>query len=186
MNINELWNSIIEYGYNIRKISIQTNNDFNIGQKAWQLLKDNFSNYEFEIDNKKHDKLDCINELKGEYIKSEDDKDHENVIIKIENIILDNTKEHEHFFIQHYRISKTVDNKLSVQKLMQIAYNIGQYKATRDINNKYDKEIIKYYEENNLDKIETYIDISKEIKIVKKIQKGGYFTLYKLNNIINI
>jgi hypothetical protein len=180
MNINELWDSIIEYGYNIRKISIQTKNDFDIGQKGWQLLKENFSNYEFEIDNQRYDKLDCINELKGEYIKSEDDKEHENVKIKIEDIILDNTKEHEHFFIQHFRISKTVGDKLSVQKLMQIAYNIGQFKATKQFDNKYNLKIINYYETNNLDKLETFIRNSKKIKIIKKVQKGGVL-LYKFN-----
>lgn len=180
MNINELWNSIIDYGYNIRKITILTNNYFNIGQKAWQLLKDNFTNYEFEIDNIKKDKLDCINILQKEYIREYDDEDHERVKINIDNIILDNKIENEHFFIQHYRIPITSNNKLSVQKLMQIAYNVGQFRATRE-NNIYDEKIVKYYDDNELDKLKTYITNQDNIKIIKKLQKGGNMILYKLN-----
>jgi len=183
MNINELWKSIIDYGYSVRKITIQTNNDFNIGQKAWQLLKDNFANYQFEINNIKYDKLDCKNTLVVEYMKKDDDEDHEEVKIKIDDIILDNKIETEHFFIQHYRIPITSNNKLSVQKLMQIAYNIGQFRANRE-NNIYIIKIIEYYDDNNLDKLETYIINSETTKIIKKQQTGGMNKLYKLTYLI--
>jgi hypothetical protein len=174
MNTNELWNSIVEYGYNVRKIIIQTNNGINIGQKAWQLLKDDFSNYDFEMDSIKYEKLDCINLLKGEYIKQDSDKDHELVQIKINDMTLNNTKEIDHFFIQHFRIAITVNNKLSVQKLMQIAYNVGQFKASRE-NNMYNSELVQYYDKNELDKLKTYISNSDKITVLKKIKTGGVY-----------
>ena len=45
---------------------------------------------------------------------------------------------------------------LSELKLLQIAYNIGQFQA-EILNNTYDKKIIQFIEDNNMYEMKTYI-----------------------------
>jgi len=61
----------------------------------------------------------------------------------------------DHFLIQHGRIIKNnLDGTLV--RLMQIAYNAGQFRAERE-KNSYNPIKLKYYDDNKLDELETYI-----------------------------
>jgi len=91
----------------------------------------------------------------------------------------------DHFLIQHGRIIKNnLDGTLV--RLMQIAYNIGQFRRERE-KKEYNPAIIKYYDENNLDKLETYITEPIELPAGLKIAinlafeenlKGGSINSY--------
>lgn len=175
--INMIWDEVVQFGYSIRKLMILMNDtEFNIGQSSWGLLKDNFKKYHFInslSETIKSVKIEKDFTKKINYIKKEDDDEHENVIIQIGEITLDNKIEHHHFFIQHYRIIIKEDYKLNVQKLMQIAFNVGQYKAHNELKPEDYSEIHAFYKENKLNDIETYIG-SKKYTIKKNIT-GGYF-----------
>jgi hypothetical protein len=56
---------------------------------------------------------------------------------------------------------------------MQIAYNIGQFKAENE-KNKYSDNILKYYNDNKLDDINTYIKLDNKIdfRIIAMTNKG--------------
>ena len=60
-------------------------------------------------------------------------------------VVLSNTVESEHFFIQHFRIPAMENYVLSEKKYAQIAYNAGQFLADRE-NGKYSQEIMDYYD----------------------------------------
>ena len=64
------------------------------------------------------------------------------------------TWEQQHFYLQLVRIPK--NNQLSLLRLCQIAYNIGQYKATLS-DGIYSEIAIKYFDDNNMDDINTYV-----------------------------
>jgi len=160
MDINNIWDSVIEYGYDIRKMSINTNKGLDFGQPAWGLLKNKFDKYIFKINDIPNEKINCILEDNGfTYNKNDDKTEIENITINTIN--LNNDIEHEHFFIQHYRIPILENRELSVKKLMQIAYNIGQFRAEQE-RKSYPVKQLTYYRDNKLDSLSTYIDhISK-------------------------
>lgn len=105
------------------------------------------------------------------YNVEKNDENHENVTIKLnlhkDNMELINLKQFElhnniethHFLVQHFRIPIMQKYKLSVQKILQIAYNIGQLKADFEKGNIHDENIKFFYDENQLDKFVTYIDL---------------------------
>ena len=69
-------------------------------------------------------------------------------------------------------------------KLMQVAYNIGQLKAQNKIK-KYDDKLMEYYKSNNLNNVNTFIEIN-ELKLVKESEQQGGFRssqLYRFKKI---
>ena len=78
--------------------------------------------------------------------------------------------EKNHFFIQHARIPK--NNRATLSRLIQIAFNIGQLEALWD-DEFYTQEMKEYYQEQKLNNINTYIDIDHlnilDNSITKKI-----------------
>ena len=82
---------------------------------------------------------------------------------------LDETIEHNHFLIQHFRIPKK--DKATPRKILQIALNSGQLKKYLTADN-FDVDLIQTYKKLKLDKIETYISLSKSnFKFDKGIHK---------------
>jgi len=65
--------------------------------------------------------------------------------------------EKHHFYLQHARVPTLNYNDASLNRLMQIAYNAGQFEAMRD-DEFYDDEKKRYYANNKLGNIETYMD----------------------------
>lgn len=99
--------------------------------------------------------------VKKHYRADKDDTQHAKSILKIGNVVLehndvnDELKECHHFLIQHFRIAAMcTDSKITIAKLMQLAYNAGQLNAQR---NKYNNSIIAFYDEHKLGDITTFI-----------------------------
>jgi hypothetical protein len=194
LNIEEIFNLIVDYGCTIRKFVLLTEPKDNIGLNAWRMVKESFSDFRFKTKSgeillkvKVNKKLvDKINKLieDNEYKYDVDDKDQEKVKLKINSIELDNQVEPEHFFIQHFRILVTSNFELSPMKLMQVAYNIGQLKAQNKIN-KYDEKLMEYYKSNNLNDVKTFIDINDINLIKESTHKGGFTSklFYKFKKI---
>lgn len=187
--IQQLFYLAIQYGYQSYAKSLN-------GQESWNKLKDkldstkicewqisrNFSNGFVssnieQIYSKIHDDL----EMHGE----EGDMDKYS-ITKVQ-------WERFHFVLQTIRIPK--NSHCSLQKIIQIAFNIGQYRAANE-NMNYRPEVIEFITSNNLDKVESYINISvckiydklldESIKLIETtlptLHKGGmnknYYTKY--------
>lgn len=194
VDIEEIFNSIVNYGCTIRKFILLTKPKENIGLNAWRMVKESFSDFKFKtksgeilskvkVNRKLVEKINALIETK-KYKYDEDDKDQEKVKLEINSIELDNQVEPEHFFIQHYRILVTSNFELSPMKLMQVAYNIGQLKAQNKIK-KYDDKLIEYYKSNNLNNVNTFIEIN-ELKLVKESEQQGGFRsrqLYRFKKI---
>jgi len=187
--IQQLFDLAIQYGYESYR------NDLD-GQESWNKLKDkmnsskicewqisrNFSdgrdiNYIEQIYSKIHDEL----QMHGE----EDDMNKYSITKKV--------WERFHFVLQTIRIPK--NSPCSLQKIIQIAFNIGQYMVANE-NMNYSPEVNEFITSNNLDKVESYIDIhvckisdellTESIKLIKTtlptLHKGGmnknYYTKY--------
>lgn len=194
VDIEEIFNSIIDYGCTIRKFILLTKPKENIGLNAWRMVKESFGDFKFKtksgeilskvkVNKKLVEKINTLIETK-KYKYDEDDKDHEKVKLEINSIELDNQVEPEHFFIQHYRILVTSKFELSPMKLMQVAYNIGQLKAQNKIK-KYDDKLMEYYKSNNLNNINTFIEINESKLVKESEQQGGFRStqLYKFKKI---
>jgi len=186
LDVEEIFNMIIDYGFTIRKFVLLTTPKDNIGLNAWRMIKESFSDFKFLTNsgealskitvNKKL--IELIESLIEEklYVFDEDDKEQEKVKLTINSIELDNQIDSEHFLIQHYRILVTSNFELSPMKLMQVAYNIGQLKAQNKIKN-YDEKLMDYYKENKLNNVNTFIDIDNLKLIKESIQQNGGFNI---------
>ena len=91
--------------------------------------------------------------------------DHVHNVLKMNgdnDDVKDNTWSQKHFMLQLVRIPRK--NKISLVKLCQIAYNVGQFKATLE-NEKHLKEehvvytldVLNYFVSNDLGNVFTYI-----------------------------
>lgn len=148
-NINSLFNLVIKYGIMTRKNEYDGLTNWNIIKKylisdakyEWSILIDikgkNTNNLK-EIYNYVHDKLG----MRGDENDEKNDK-----------------WEPYHFFLQLIRIP--LNNECSLQRIMQIAYNIGQYYAESD-NEIYTEKIKNYFNKNKLGELHSY---SKNIEI---------------------
>lgn len=78
--------------------------------------------------------------------------------------------EQNHFFLQLIRIPK--NNDLSLLRLLQIAYNLGQLSTCLKKKWAFDDAAIEYFESNNLNNMESYIKIESDAnkKIESEIQ----------------
>lgn len=106
-------------------------------------------------------------------------KEDEDSTFNYDGITLHNKKEINHFFIQHFRIPKLMNYEVSVLKLLQIAYNAGQFKAERENKKSYSKKILNFYDKYNLDKISAFAkNISRCVPIKSKLRGGDYERKY--------
>lgn len=145
--ILNLWESIIKYGYRTRISNLN-------GLKRWNLVKEIFPDYNLRWNNNT-DKI--YNDLIKLGIVSTETS---------ENSGLSHIEWERHFFLlQHGKIIEKNPNG-SLIRLLQIGFNIGQFKAENE-RKPYNDKLLKYYNDNNLDNISTYIDI----KIDKTLDK---------------
>ncbi len=86
---------------------------------------------------------------------------------------LDETIEYNHFLIQHLRIPEK--NESNPRKILQIALNSGQLNKYLNTDN-FELDLIQTYKKLKLDKIETYISLSKA---KFKFDKGLYKEINK-------
>lgn len=81
--------------------------------------------------------------------------------VELEDVKIDDkqiqkaTWEKYHFYVQHGRIPRSTG--VTLVRLMQIAYNKGQYRATLKKENFYSEELLAYYELRKLDDFQTYV-----------------------------
>lgn len=173
--LEDLWTDTLSEGYLVRKNGLD-------GLKSWQPLKQKYSKmyinkYEDGIPIKEYFSFIA----KDKYIVGSDKVDHRDSTFKLGKNELTNEMESHHFYIQHFRIPYLESNKLSVLKLLQIAYNAGQFKAELEKNNSvYGVEFVDFYKNNKLDQISTYIDthIANEIPIIKLTGGNNYHAKY--------
>ncbi len=152
-SLRALWNEVEQFGYKIRS----SGDD---GLRQWQPFKNKYIN---QYVNRYTDGIPInkkLFELFGAHYKvDKSDPDHLNSVFKIGTEILCNNVETSHFFVQHARIPYLASGKLSVLKLLQIAYNAGQYRAVLVHNREsYPEAFVEFYSVNKLNIIETYID----------------------------
>ena len=145
----DLWNNMVATGYKIRK------NNLN-GLDEWQSYKTKFATLTFSGKQKLRLDKNYKSFCEGlEY--SAGNPDHTDAIINIGlSTLLDNTIEAHHFIVQHFRIPMLEDFNLSVVKLAQLAYNVGQAKAMFDYG-AYSGSVCIFYRDNNLSEISTFI-----------------------------
>lgn len=103
--------------------------------------------------------------------------------------------EKKHFFLQLIKIIKN-NPEFSFVRLMQIAYNIGQLSNHIEYDSLFTEEIREYFYSNKLNKISSYVDISKcefdaevlndvlekmneKIEFIKELQDGRNDVYYK-------
>jgi len=86
---------------------------------------------------------------------------------------LDEKIEHNHFLIQHLRIPEK--DRATPRKILQIALNSGQLNKYLTTDN-FDIDLIQTYKKLKLDKIETYISLSK---VKFKFDRGLYREINK-------
>lgn len=145
MDILNLWDHLVNVGYIVRK------NGYD-GLKMWQPFKDMYSKCNTLI----FDVNDNVIKLSQELKYTPHDTNHENATIKIHHTLFINSKDTDHFIIQHFRIPIMLDYKLSLVKLLQIAYNVGQAKGEFE-KGTYNDEIVDYYQNNKLCELPTFI-----------------------------
>lgn len=161
MDLNKLFNEMIHYGFYIKSSKID-------GLQAWRTKSNSLDN-DLEIGTWKHTRITkdgSLNTLKQIYdyvyntlaMKGEESTDRTNPFF-----------EEHHFLLQLARIPK--NDKCTIKKILQIAYNIGQFMASVE-SKAYSPDAIAFYHTNNLNKLESYVELK---------QQNGGFIEYNLN-----
>lgn len=153
------WFSAQEKGYKVRNsLNDEKLESDNIpkGLAAWQPLK-----VQYAKDQTKIPYNTSLLLMFDTYCKADpEDEDLNKMTFGFDKLILSNEVERHHFFIQLFRIMHLAYNLdqegLSMLKLMQIAYNIGQFKAAHQ-QKAYPKELIEFFDTNKLGEISTYV-----------------------------
>ncbi len=153
MDLITLWDRVINYGYLIRKNSKD-------GLESWNLLKKLIPEQHIEWTDKSKK---FYKELIDLGVNSNESPEEAKM-----------TKpkwERHHYLLQHGRIVEK-NPKGNLIRLLQIAYNSGQFKAELE-KQVYPKEQLQYYIINELNKVNTYItdtelkvDVSELIKLL--------------------
>ena len=137
--ILNLWKSLINYGYRTRINNLD-------GLQRWNLIKEIIPDYKIEWKNN-NDKI--YNDLINLGVVSTESS---------ENSGLSHTEwERHHYLLQHGRIIAK-NPKGSLIRLLQIGYNIGQFNVENE-RKPYNDKLLKYYNDNELNNIHTYIKI---------------------------
>jgi hypothetical protein len=141
--LSELWGVMIKYGYETRI----HNKD---GLEKWNVVKPVFPDCKISW---KESSKEIFKNLQKLEVNG-DDGDEEKYKLSHQDW------ERQHYLLQHGRIIHK-NNPGSLLRLMQIAYNIGQFRAEQE-RKSYPVKQLTYYRDNKLDSLSTYIDhISK-------------------------
>jgi hypothetical protein len=161
--IYDLWEEVILFGYNIRK----NTKDGKAGWDAIKVLIPDMGVSWLENSKTFYDKLVAL-EVNTSETSEEAGMSHEEW-------------ERNHFLIQHGRIiNKNPDG--SLVRLLQIAYNIGQFKRELELT-KYTDDQMRFYIVNELNKVTSYIKVIDKLEddVIAKLKdvfetniKGGY------------
>jgi hypothetical protein len=135
-----LWDAIIKYGYEIRL----SNKD---GFAGWVAIKQKLTPFDFKLEWTDASKL-FAEKLVSLGVDNSDS-------FETSGLATHELWEKNHFLFQHGRIIRNSPDATLV-RLLQIAYNVGQFKA-EDEKNKYSDQVHAYYQKNELDKLITFI-----------------------------
>ena len=169
IELERLFSRVIEYGKYVRQTGID-------GLAAWKNIKNDFS-LDIKLEDwvqerKMYPTLEVISGLENifNYVHDElkmygDDDDEQKYSIS----------KHEwqvnHFLLQLARIPK--NSKIDLVRLMQVAYNIGQYYSSHE---EYSNLCATYFELNLLSLVHSYVDLTRliladhETSQIKKLQ----------------
>ena len=173
ISVKDLWDHTLNEGYRIRKNKLN-------GLEGWQPLKNAFSSAQVEKFKVNGNHIDSVNRClkKGLDVSDLTDSYIECDGINVSNSIV-NGDDRGHFLVQHFRIPYLENFSLSLLKLMQIAYNAGQFKAAQE-NDEYTPLVVDFYTSHDLFDIRTFIDedrINEKIYIdlpnIQSIQLGS-------------
>lgn len=171
ITIEKLWAEFEKYGFEVRSKA-------KLGNDAWQVVKKNFSDCSFSKWNEPSvSYYKTMKELKlyGDTIV---DKDGKEVNDNDDHSIW----EPHHFMIQHGRIVS--NNKPSLMRLAQIAYNAGQLRSERSKNGDkaYSAEQLAYYDNPDIGttNIRSYITKEDEQLLERIINIEPTYTQMKL------
>jgi len=163
MDLDKLFNEMIHYGFYVRSSKLD-------GLNAWQEKSSSLDN-NLELGKWKHNRiikdgsLDTLEQI-YDYVyntlgmKGEESTDRINPFF-----------EQHHFLLQLARLPK--NDKCTIKKILQIAYNIGQFMASVS-SEAYSTQAIEFYHINNLNKLESYVELTQTA------QTGGVIE-YNLN-----
>lgn len=138
--MNRTWLDIIKYGFYIRSNKKD-------GLQGWKDIKEKYS-------------TETLYPLNDDYIKILNKATYVDDIWTLPDLgLFDNSIEEHHFLIQLFRIAKLNKEGINIneQRLIQIAYNIGQLKASKEFLDKLNKN--KYFKKYKLFKMNTYIRV---------------------------
>jgi len=135
MNLQRLFDIIKNYGFSTRKFSPEK------GLENWNKIKSSLPTA--------HGKWSPHVKEMYEYMKND-----LNIIEDEKDAPSHKQWEYHHFFLQHVRIPTLNFNQALLMRLMQIAYNAGQFNACLD---HYTPDIKEYYANNKLHCLETYM-----------------------------
>ena len=158
--LTQMWTDVFNYGKKVRTDIIKNDLDPCTGRDKFQLVKKQYTHRtQITI---KEEFIDFMIPL---LYNPDDNKDPTFFAIKIGKHVFDNSTDRKHFLYQHFMIPKSCLNKKQTQsvmpiiKLLQIAYNSGQFIASSE-HNQYPNEIVTFYNNKKMGNIETYIDSS--------------------------
>ena len=161
-DINSLWNEMVDAGYNVRKARLD-------GLASWQPYKEKYSKYvSANGDIKIPLRPDFVEFVKKLDYRTIDAKDQSDATLTVNGVVLDNKTETDHFIIQHFRIPIMENYNLSIVKLAQLAYNIGQFSAATEFENAYGPQVVDFYVENNLSCLAKYVTVTDQYRYIEK------------------
>jgi hypothetical protein len=135
-----LWDAIIKYGHEIRS----SNKD---GFAGWVAIKQKLTPFDFKLEWTEASKL-FAKELEARGVNNSDS-------FETSGLATHELWEKNHFLFQHGRIIRN-SPEATLVRLLQIAYNVGQFNAENE-KNKYSSELLAFYHTNKLDKLTTFI-----------------------------
>ena len=152
MNLQQLFDIIKTYGINTRK------NSPSKGLENWNKIKEVLPSIQIQwlphVKEMYRYMKEVLDIIEDEPVV--EDKSSPNAPpIRDEKDALNHAQwEYHHFFLQHVRIPTLNFDQGSLMRVMQIAYNAGQYNVCLD---HYSADLRKYYIDNKLDCLETYV-----------------------------
>lgn len=151
-----LFNSVMDYGYGIRKMTLALPNSQGFGLDCWNILKTSLNNNIKDKDfNYSWNTHRIIGDKITDNINTTYNYVHDELNMKGDDDDIKNENWHcYHFFLQLTRIPK--NNIFSLIRFAQIAYNLGQLKVCIE-NNEYDIDSLKFLEVNKMFNLNSYI-----------------------------
>ena len=144
--LKDLWTIFLQVGYQVRKNKLG-------GQQAWSYCKEWIGN---NFDGTSlMDVPPTLKKLVQEHYHPLGNEDSQSTFT-LHNLTLHNQTEVEHFLIQHFRLVHLQNFRLSPLKLLQVAFNAGQFQAECE-KNTYDQLFVTFYREHLLDQYETFV-----------------------------